>query len=88
MAIALRAPSANLRHSDIDLFDLNGHCSVTAQVKGDSTMAVRLAQKKDRNIIKDLKKTLKQHTMKLQQLRAEYMQSKDEVLPCSPSTCW
>lgn len=49
------------------------------QVKGDSTMAVRLAQKKDRNIIKDLRTTLKSETMKLQQLRAEYMQAKDEV---------
>lgn len=52
---------------------------MTAQVKGDSSMAVKLAQKKDRNIIKDLRKSLKTETMKLQQLRAEYMQTKDEV---------
>ncbi len=49
-------------------------------MKGDSSIAVSLAQKKDKNIIKDLRQTLKTETMKCQQFRAEYLQLQDEKL--------
>eukprot|EP01084_Bolivina_argentea_P123216 218364_1 len=46
----------------------------TAEVKGDSSIA---AQKKDKNIVKDLRQTLKTETMKCQQFLAEYLQLKE-----------
>ena len=52
---------------------------IIAQVNEDSSIAVQLASKKDKNIIKDLRQTLKTETMKLQQMKAQNLQLKDEL---------